>query len=541
MLIFYLTGLVGGGGAAVLPSPSPSPSPPAIGPALVSTKVVSLFTDRRQGRQWLVTLQPHDGTGVRTVRVGTRGFVTSPSDSPPNVTFLPVLEQGPEISRDLWRDGRLFGAADAAEGTLVIAIDGSRLAWLDWHWTGRPVEARLALVGAPWSSHVLQLTGIVGEPQVQIDAKTGRNLVLPIFGIQHLADTLVARTRFLGTGGWEGPADLADVVKPLAFGAVANITPLQVDPPNRRWVFHGGAAQAVDQGYDGGNSIAGAFTADAANGRVTPDVAPSGPFTIDARGDAAGGVYVDGGAKIMQRLLTVYGPYSPAQLDQAAFDALHTALPGPIALYIPAGQDANLRDLMDQVCVTLGAWWDEDRQGRITCGQVVDPASVPPDLYLRESDVLAGSLQIEQEIEPAAETPVAFAPNWTPLTRDQLAGAVKGTARETLLAAAAQTVASTPDASVLTLYPNAARAEPLPTLWVNRSDAAARADRQFALRKVRRRLYGLTAVAEPYSITLGKVVFIRHPEGGLAAGKHLLVVRMRERAVDDRVGLGLWG
>src|SRR5882672_8642520 len=100
---------------------------------------MTLYSDRRKGRQWLVTLHPHDGTAVRTIRVGTRGYVTTPSDSPPNVTFLPILEQAPSFDRDMWRGGQLFGGSDADQGSLSIAIDGSRMAWLDWHWTGRSV------------------------------------------------------------------------------------------------------------------------------------------------------------------------------------------------------------------------------------------------------------------------------------------------------------------------------------------------------------------------------------------------------------------
>lgn len=334
---------------------------------------------------------------------------------------------------------------------------------------------------------------------------------------------------------------MTEKLVPLAFGKGLNATPLLVDPVNRSYLISGGPINAVTGAMSGGNYGVG-ITTDLANGRVTPNIPQNEAFTVDFEGDKSGGLYVDSAPKIMQRLLLPpYGPYTSDQLDNAAFDALHALVPGIIGLYIGSAE-ANLGDLLRQLCATTGAWWDEDRQGRITVGLWEDPAAKTPNLVLRQSDVVAGTLALEATIEPVQEVVLGFQPNFTVMTRGQIAGAVKDTEREQFLADAFRTVRSAPDAGVLTLFPKAVKSERLDTLFYLRADAQARCDRQFALRKVRRRLYGLTAVADPYSVKQGDTVLLRHPDlPDLATGKRLTVVRLAGRGLQDQVGLGLWG
>jgi len=494
---------------------------------------MTVFDDRRRGRQWLVTMWPHDGNEERIVRVGTRGFTTKPSDSPANVTFLPILK-GVVFERDILGDGEI------AAGALTFALDAARRPWFEWYWADRKVETRLGLAGGAWGAHELVFEGVMGEPQSSGDTSKGFDLVVPIFGTARLVDALVTRTYLGGAGGFDGTAEMEGVPTPLGFGKQLNVTPLLVDPPNRRYLFNGGAANALTAAYNGGNAGVG-VTVDAPNGRVTTSIPQDNRFTVDIEGDKTGGLYVDRVGAVMRRLLTPpYGPLAEASLDLDAFAALDAAVPYSIGLWLGTAQH-NLRDLMARLCRTAGAWWDEDRQGRITVGLWNDPAGMEPELVLRESDLVARSLAPEQSFAPIAGATVLFQPNWTPMGRSELAGVVKDTEREQFLARAFRE-APQDNPGAATLYPRAARSEPIETLFHDRAAAEWRAAQEIALRGVRRRLWSMEAVAEPYRLRAGQCVRLKHPDWSeLAQGKNFLVARLSEQQLLDRVRLGLWG
>lgn len=96
--------------------------------------------------RWLFDITPRDSTGAQTtVRIGTRPFITSPSDSPANTRYLGnVLQGGFDFSSAAHVLGTFGFLPPRDEGQIVALNDpeGSLDAWLAYSWPGAKVVIR---------------------------------------------------------------------------------------------------------------------------------------------------------------------------------------------------------------------------------------------------------------------------------------------------------------------------------------------------------------------------------------------------------------
>lgn len=484
-----------------------------------------------QRKIWLAEATPRDpGVGQVKVRVATAGFITEPEDTPANARFINLLDGPPSLERKL-PPGLRGGIATAQNGALAIALTAPSAAWPFLAWAGHDVTIWTLRPGEAWSARVQVFLGLCGQPKLR-----GDRLLVPLQSNLGRLDKPLQDNLFAGTGGWDGGADLKDKPKPVLYGEAFNIEPVSVDPVNRRHVLHDGAVKAIDASYSGGAAGA-ATTNDLANGRVTKTTAVGNlPFTIDARGDDLGAVYVDSHANVLRRLLEERCSLVTADLDTDALDALHTAEPGPMGFYAPDGP--RLNDTVSRILQSVDAWLDEGPDGKLTCGLIAAPGGTP-DGYLDIRDLVGGDLELIEVIEPVWELNVDYKPNWRVLGRAEMAGAIQDTAAESFFATPWRRVRAQ-DAGVLTDWPEAPAAAPMQTLFNDTADAQALADRRHAIRKVARYRYRFTALGAGLELFTGDVVQLSHPDLETPDGEKLRISRIRKPRGGERVTIEAW-
>lgn len=111
--------------------------------------------------QYLLEFDAHTGSGVETIRVATKTYVTGPDDTPANTTYKGVMMNAGELNRQLSDSGGTIGGPSINAGYFEIGnADGSRTAWLDYGVGGRAFRLyTINDVTSAFSSRVLIFSG----------------------------------------------------------------------------------------------------------------------------------------------------------------------------------------------------------------------------------------------------------------------------------------------------------------------------------------------------------------------------------------------
>ncbi|NKE43377.1 hypothetical protein HB662_01205 [Roseomonas frigidaquae] len=299
-----------------------------------------------------------------------RGMTTSGADTPPHVRFDPRLRQALEIRRDMFDRGTTGGRSRIEYGELVLANpDGAYDRLLDYGFDARRVTVRVGQEGAPFPAAfpvVLVCTAerIIGE---------GATLTLRLRTRQAELDRPIQRNRYGGTNslpdGLDGtPDDLQGRARPLVFGQVANITPLQVNTARLIWQVNDGSVQDIPAVYDGGFALTrGADYADQADMEANPPASgtyrawlgggyfalgdsPAGEVTADAvQGASAADRSI---ARIVAAIVTGPGEIDPGDVVTADIDAMHAAFSAEVCCYV--AEDRSIADVLDDLCASGG-------------------------------------------------------------------------------------------------------------------------------------------------------------------------------------------
>lgn len=111
--------------------------------------------------QYLLEFEAHTGSGVETIRVATKTYVTGPDDTPANEVYDGVMMNAGELNRQLSDSGGTIGGPSINAGYFEIAnADGSRTGWLEYGVGGRKFRLyTINDVTSAFSSRTLIFTG----------------------------------------------------------------------------------------------------------------------------------------------------------------------------------------------------------------------------------------------------------------------------------------------------------------------------------------------------------------------------------------------
>ena len=476
------------------------------------------------------------------VRASARGYTTAPSDTPPHTHFPPRLIS--PLSRQASIPAGALGGGSASESFGVIELangDGRLDDWLDYVWDGRMIEI---LAGGPESAFIEFGTLLEGtsdglswtEDRLRIRVRDGREA----FAIE------IPPTRYEGTGGAEGGADLVGRAKPQALGTVTNAMPVLVDATALVYQV-GTALRAVEAVRDRGVALTdagdvpdvfattvagGSFKTDLASGLIRLGATPAGTVTADVRGPIAAGDTAGSLLRYIATTLLGASSITEDRIELGSFADLDSLQPAAVGLYLDAPELAT--SVADRLMAGIGAWWTFDREGRLRVGRLDVPSN--PVRTLTSGDI--DGLRRDAVPPPAWRVRIDHDRAWTVQGDDDLAASVDAAAREQYGRAFRSATAAD---NVARGAHRLARDVVVESPIVAAADAAAEARRVQSLFGVVRDQYRVSVPRGLFKFSLGQSVTLQVPRFGLDAGKDLVVIGLVEDIRRDRADLTLWG
>jgi hypothetical protein len=438
--------------------------------------------------------------GTETTRyLSNVGYVTGAADTPANAVYDPCIVGGVSVTETLPLDG----SASLSWGDIEIANpDGVKDTWLNDVWSGRTVTILCGDVRWPKSEFMTVFSGVVED----IAARSTDRLNLLLRDKSQRLNVTITEATVGGTGTNK------DVLLPLCFGEVHNITPVLIDKGTLTYQVHNGAIERVIEVRDNGVPVNFAYSL--ANGTFTLSASPVGTITASVQGSKAGATYRTKPGALIQHIVTTYGkqPLTTSDLDTtqlATFDAAHTQT---IGLYLDSR--ANLLETVQSIAASVGAQVCFTPGGLLQIQKIALPAVGTPTA-VQASDIVNGSLSVvdSPKLQPAVR--LAYCRNHTVqegLQTGLPAEHLDMYGREWLLVQAG-------DTATATTWNMSIAPEQVETLLQTRAETEAEAARRLTLWGSRRLVLGFSTIGGLLRVNLGSALTLTHSRFGLSAGK----------------------
>lgn len=505
-----------------------------------------------------------DAAGAQT----TFGFSTGTGYNHPSALryYDPRIIQPANFRRDLFTDGRTFGASRTSYGLVDIANPDGLYDALFGYGFGLAAVLRLGDERDDVANFVTVQAGIVEQALFDFGKISFR-----FRDRQTELDLPYQATKFAGTNsgatGQEGtPDDLKGQPKPRTIGKVFNVRPPQVNTSQYIFQVHDGAVSDVPAAYNAGAALSkgadytnladmttnapagGGYRVLKSAGMYRVGTAPTGATCDVIAGATSADRTVAQSVKAeLTRAGVVAG--SIASADVTALDSANSA---EIGLFV--AEETTFKVVIDQLLGSIGAWCVPDRSGVYRMGRIAAPSGTPVATLKRlhrgdastatDGDILAIERVASNDPGrgvPAAGVNLSWYRNFTVQTGGDLAGSVT-VARQEFLKNEWR-ISAAEDASIRLQFPQAPSFD-ITTLLVVDADADAERDRLLALYKVRRdRLrvkikFGVSMIG---LVDLGAIVRLQISRFGYDAGKLFVLLGIEYDMKNDVADLEIWG
>lgn len=522
-----------------------------------------LFNNVQIERLFVARLYPYDPVGAAEIEIKLGGSVRHLTVAYPDRLIEALnIENRIEI-----RDGVSIGSANQSVGSVIIANGDAEYDDLtEYFWDGRKVAI---LVGADFfqeSQFTQVFVGVADDVAFDHDTfsiltrDASLKMEVDIQPNLYLGDWTGAELTL------EGSLDLRDSPKPLCFGECKNITPILVNPPLLVYQFHDGPVESVDDVFDkgialtpvaGGNDITdlaladvfawtpvlSEYITDIAQGLIRlggKPVAGGGLITADVKGDNSDGTlgYVDSAARIVQVIVTLYGPLLEAELDLTSFSDLDTLQPAVHGIYIPI-PGVSVLDAVEQLLSSILAFRTHDRDGLLRIGRIEDPSGETSLRTYTEGDIVDGTFQRLETGAPFHKVTISHSRNWTVQSDDTL---VPGAGEDRIEFAKVEYRKSVDeDSAAVQAKHLLARTLDDETLFQVAADADTEATRRLGMFKVQRDSYSFSARDVQFLHEVGETITIAIPRFGLDAGKKFVITSVGENSSTQITTFEVWG
>ena len=333
-----------------------------------------------------------------------RGFNTEGDENPADQPFAPRLDQALYLRQSIGAGETGFGGAAVQnsgelrlqnlDAELHSLVSGSRI-------NGRLVRVLAGGVADPvkgrakWRYREFRevFRGTAAEWRV-----SGNTVIVPLRDVLHKLDLPLVASRYAGTGGAEGGADLAGKGKPQAMGQYWQAPAPMIDTSNLILQVHDGQVQSVDAVEDRGVDIpldtgvgtggdvatyaalvaasvtSGQHATCLAEGLVKLGSTPDGLVAIDGKGAVIGGSYTNVTASIVQNMLTEIAGLDDQDLDLGAFSALATAQASAVGYWFGPDNEVSVRQAARIFLKGIAGFIHGTRDGLISVGRVTKPS-----------------------------------------------------------------------------------------------------------------------------------------------------------------------
>jgi hypothetical protein len=353
---------------------------------------------------------------------------------------------------------------------------------------------------------------------------------------------------------------------PTCFGECQNITLQLVDPAILTYQIHAGNIEEVLNIWDAGVGVEieqdyatydeleatevtpGNAATCLAEGFARLGSIPFGAVTAHVKGhkDNLTGNYISNHGALIRTILRDYGGFSTsAHLDQTAFDAFIAAQPNSAGLFLPAGDQSTILEVVEALALSAGAFIGQDRSGRFRIQQLGVPASLPHWSFT-DRDILrssSGEARIER-LTPEYGVPwkswgVGYGRNWTVQSSSELAAGVSQERRQFLESESRYAYAQS---TTIALAHSTSSGAPLrQSLFRDQSAAAIEATRLLGFYGLGRAMYRVSVKTALFSVELGQTIRITYNRWDLEGGKNFIAVGIEDSADVGETELLLFG
>lgn len=488
---------------------------------------------------------------VQVLRLSDAGYTTAAADDPAHTPYPPRLLSDIEVGQSMADAIGLGGRVALTIGEATLWDGDRQLESLATAGTadGRGITIRVADVtdpqagnyGTALGSAAIAIRGTVRR----IDGTAERHVRLGIADIAERLATPLQATRYLGTGGTEGPAELAGRPKPVALGSVFNAAPIPLgsidlgDGSLPTYQVHWRAVdditavriRGVEQSPVDPPGV-GEFKAWNSLGMFQIGSSPDGLVTCDVDGDATP-LHVATTAGIVRRLIQSLGPqFSDAEIQEESFSFADTDLPGPVGWYRGI-EEITAEQAVAEILAGCGAGLAGGRAGTVRLFDLL--AGDAAQFTLTGGHILAlEPLPLPATLRPLPRAvAVEWLRNWAP--SDNLAGSVAEADRAKLANRASGPYRATSDDVTFRVLQQ--RELRLPGLYFDESDAQVRAERWRDFIAASPRMFRITTDRYLHAIEMGDLGWIAYPAFGLQGGAGVVVVGWRNLLAARRLTL----
>lgn len=416
-----------------------------------------------------------------TEYVASHPYISLPGDIDPNRVYDDRLAEAVDI------ETRVDGLTRFGE--ISLTDDGALSRWVQRAWQGH--EIRLYLGGPDWSRNDFRLharginNGIASARRGELTFE--------------MIDQSARLDEAIDTGSL--PDDAGPV--PLALGSIYNAPAFRTSTTTLEYTASYLPCTALTPKDLGNDAVP--FTGDLANGTFTLDNYTPSDLTVDI--EEAHNTPV----AIAQWVADRYG----LSVSEATLPAY------TVGLYY-SGQVTG-RQILDDLCAGLGAYWFLDPLNQLVVRQHVAPTAV--DLTLFADDIDDGQIELSEVRPPWKALTLRWGRNYAPLS--QVAGTVQDNApseavrlqREWSESTAAQAIADYPLAESVTRD----------SCIANAADAATERDRLLELRRVRHDVWSIDAYLAP--VAIGQGIGVEHERLAGVLGRVISVSRSPTRSL----------
>jgi len=446
----------------------------------------------RSNSERVVLVELHHSGGIEYI--ANRPYVSQPGDSMPNTPFNDVLKEVSDVTT------RIDGVIEL--GDIELVDDGSLSGWVDRKWRGHSVVLRLG--DADWSYDDFRI--IARQINGGISSYRRGQIVFDIYDQTSLLDTPIQRPVMSVTD---------DRPQPVIFGQVIGALATQISTQSLLYQFSWLPVSSLT--VRDGNGPEMSHTADLANGQ----------FTLSA--------YTPRSV-----ICEVTEPHTTA-LSIVKWVANHYGITVVSGITLPGytlglryDGEVTGRQILDDVCRSIGAKWQINLIGELTVKQLVLPDQAQPAaVHIYADDIELDGIELTQTDEPFKSLAVSYARNYSPMT--EVAGSINDTdpslakrlRKEWEVAKSEQSLPAYPLAIDQTIETN----------LVNQADAETERNRRLQIRSQRRDTWSITAFITSTKATVGASIDIHHP---YLSGRIGRIISTRMSPISDRIEMEVW-
>jgi hypothetical protein len=437
------------------------------------------------------------------------------------VTYDAVLTQGIQFTESI----SIEGTTSLSYGSLQIKnLNGEYDTWLDsnkYIWNNQSIQIFL---GDPFTltpsqvqlenDFLMIFNGVVSS----IDSKSRELLSINLVDKLQRLNTPLTEDKLGVYGTWSGGQTNKDIIKPIVFGEVFNISPTLIDPPNREYYINNGTMERVIEVRDSGVPIS--YTANNSTGKITlTSGATVAQITASVQGVkqsldlgnrgvvSISSLFDNNIANLIGVISTQYGNTNnrllATDLDYTNLSIFKALNPQKIGYYV--SDRTNILNICQDIAGSIGAQLYMTRTGKLQILQLGVPTLDTP-VTITDNDIILHSLSISNRPPVKAASTLAYCKNWT--VQSNLVTDIPAAHKDSYALEFFTTTQS--DATIQSRYKLDLAPVEKQTMLITTEDAIAEAIRLRDYFKIPKTVYKFTGIAKLLTLKLGQQVTLVH-------------------------------